>query len=331
MRSRAEFLIDVRHQVYGMLLALGMASLFGLLFSDLRMTMSAGAVAATGDRSTQLAPLTQGVSMDGFGAWSPDGKRIAFMRDGQILLTDPSGKRVRPLTSQPEHWDAAPAWRPDGKAIAFVRTAMQGEKSQIMLVEPDGKGAPVSLVSEPAQIGYLAWSPDGEGIYYSTKQEIVRAPATGGKRTVLFHLPGAWEALSGGLAVSPDGRQLLFGAGPRTERGVQYEIWRMPAEGGKPVQVTRQGGIMPGYHPTGQRIAFRNPRQGTGIYLIDLARAEQRQIVPDEPKAMYFHPAFSPDGRQLLLSRLLLEPAPTRGHGFTSHLYLHTLQGSGGD
>jgi len=330
MGSRTERLrlgLELRRQVHGLLLALGMVGLLGLLFADLRISLRAGAVAVLGDDGAgRLTPLTQGRAMDGFGAWSPDGKRIAFMRDGQILLTDPAGKRAKPLTSQSQQWDAAPAWRSDGKAIAFVRTAMQGDQSRVMLVEPGSSDPARAIAAEPGQIGYVAWSPDGKALYYSTRQRIVRVAVGGGRAVTLYSLPETWEALSGGLAVSPDGKQILFGAGPRTERGVDYELWQLDATGGKPVQLTREGGIMPAFDPTGQRVAYRNPRQQTGIYTINLVTGDRKQLVADEPKAMFFHPAFSPDGKRLLISRLLLDAEPRNGQGFTSHLYLRNLR-----
>lgn len=330
MRSRAlaETVISVRRHLYGMLLILGVAGLFHLLLSDLRMTLSAGALRATGGQTARLVPLTQGASMDGFGAWSPDGGQIAFMRDGQILLTDPAGKKVQVLTSQPEKWDIAPAWRPDSKAIAFVRQAMNGGQARIMVLDLAKKEAR-EVAREPAALGYLAWSPDGRSLYYSTSSQLRRLDLGSGKTEQIFAAPAKWEMLSGGLAVTPDGKTLIYGAGPREERGVQYDLWRLPLDGGRPERLTTGGGIMPAVSPTGQLLAYRSPRQETGIYLMNLATRATEREVPDEPKAMYFHPHFSPDGSRLLLSRLQLGAPANRGRsGFISNICVHSLKDS---
>ncbi|MFZ5824449.1 MAG: TolB family protein [Bacillota bacterium] len=330
-RALAETAIAVRRHLYGILLILGVAGLFQLLFSDMRMTLSAGAIPTTGGTAARISPLTQGASMDGFGAWSPDGKQIVFMRDGQILLTDPSGRKERVMTTEPEHWDAAPAWRPDGRAIAFARLSMQGGPARVMLMTP-GKGQPEEVAREDGSIGYVAWSPDGRSLYFSTKDRLMRVDLRGPKIERVFAAPRGWELLSGGLAVARDGKSLIYGAGPRLEEGVQYDLWRLPLGGGQPQRLTTRGGIMPALDPGGHLLVYRNPRQETGIYLMNLATRATERVVPDEPKAMYFHPSFSPDGRNLVLSRLLLAAPPSRGRGgFTSNLYLHSLEGSGGD
>jgi Tol biopolymer transport system component len=44
-------------------------------------------------------------------AWSPNGKEIAFSRDGAIWTVDPTG-RERKVTSGGN--DSAPVWRPAG-------------------------------------------------------------------------------------------------------------------------------------------------------------------------------------------------------------------------
>ncbi|MFZ5816668.1 MAG: TolB family protein [Bacillota bacterium] len=332
MRSRAlaETVVTVRLRLYGLLLILGTAGLCHLLLTDLQTVLSAGLIPAAAEPRPALSPLTQGPSMDGFGAWSPEGEQLAFMRDGQILLTDPTGRKVRVLTSELEQWDATPAWRPDGRAIAFARLSMQGKQARVMLLGL-GEGRPKELVREPGAIGYLAWSPDGRWLYYSTKEQLLRVDPATGKRERIFTAPRGWELLSGGLAVTRDGRALIFGGGPRAEGSVRYDLWRLELSGGNPLKrLTERGGIMPALDPTGRLVAFRNPRQETGIYLLNLATRQSERLVADEPKAMYFHPGFSPDGRRLVLSRLLLAPSGGRG-GFTSNLYVHTLEGSGGD
>ncbi|BAD40694.1 TolB family protein [Symbiobacterium thermophilum] len=277
--------------------------------------------------AARLTPLTQTAAMDGFAVWSPDGREIAFMRDGQILLTTPQGRPVRVLTTQPGAWDAGPVWRPDGRALAFVRLSTRDGGAQVMLLPvppgnaPDGK--PVALTSEPGAIGYLAWDHSGDRLYYTTNDRIVRIAVPSGRKEEIFRAPEGWELISGGLAVAQDGRWLLFGGGPRTGTGVEYELYRLPLEGGEPERLTSGGGIMPGLHPGGRLVAYRNPRATTGIYVLDLATKEARRVLPDDARAMFFHPHFSPDGTKLLVSRLRLAPAQQRARGgFTSNIYV---------
>ena len=56
-------------------------------------------------------------------AWSPDGRKIAFARNGSgddgIYVMDADGSDVRRLTSGQ---DLEPSWSPDGTQLAFTRT-----------------------------------------------------------------------------------------------------------------------------------------------------------------------------------------------------------------
>ena len=64
-------------------------------------------------------------------------------------------------------------------------------------------------------------------------------------------------------AWSADGRSIYFSS----DRGGRNEIWRMPAEGGDAVQITRQGGMAVLAAADGQRLYYRRSDSG-GIFEI---------------------------------------------------------------
>ncbi len=71
-----------------------------------------------------LRNLTNNPFFDGWPAWSPDGKRIAFASNRrshgyQIFVMDPDGSNVR-LIANTEGRGTAPRWSPDGKTIYFT-------------------------------------------------------------------------------------------------------------------------------------------------------------------------------------------------------------------
>lgn len=317
--------------LHRLLLAGGLLGLLLWIISDVRSAPGRMAVPAAATGGAGMQPLTAGRAMDGFGAWSPDGREVAFMRSGRIWLMAADGGGQRQLTSQPEVWDSVSAWRPDGAQLAFVRLSLGDEAAHVMLIDPK-TGREQELTEEKEPIGHLAWAPDGQSLYYATQRQVKQVDLKGKGKQVL-NLPEGWEMLAGGLALSPDGKRLIYGAGQQKSRGVQYDLWsvRLGASG-EPEQLTRGGGIMPGFDRSGQRLVYRNPRQPGGIYLMDLPRHQTARIVADEPGALYFHPAFSPDGKRLLLSRLVLEGDGSGGQGgsrFISHLWLHRLASSG--
>src|SRR3954468_6725661 len=53
--------------------------------------------------------------------FSPDGKTVFFMRDGQLWLICIDAAEPRPLTKHVTR-PAAPLWAPDGKSVYFIAT-----------------------------------------------------------------------------------------------------------------------------------------------------------------------------------------------------------------
>jgi WD40 repeat protein len=115
--------------------------------------------------------LTNHAGNDGFPAWSPDGKRIAFAsdRDGgtNIYSMDPEGGHLRQLTHEKNEAKCgcvAPCWSPDGKWLAFGR--LKGDKRQVCKVPADGsRGNTVTVLTEDASDP--SWSPNGKRITFA--------------------------------------------------------------------------------------------------------------------------------------------------------------------
>ena len=94
-----------------------------------RLTFTKGDVETLGD--------------DGFPAWSPDGRRIAFTsnrtQDNEIWVMRADGKGQRRLAGFAGRDDLFPTWSQDGGRLAFSSRDALG-KSLIHLVGADGKG-----------------------------------------------------------------------------------------------------------------------------------------------------------------------------------------------
>lgn len=90
-------------------------------------------------------PLTRGRA-DTAPAWSPDGTRVAFLRDGNVWLLPRDGGEAEQLTSLPLG-AGAPVWCPDGSALAFAAPV-------------DREGTPANA---PMAAGRLDYQADGTG------------------------------------------------------------------------------------------------------------------------------------------------------------------------
>jgi TolB protein len=197
-------------------------------------------------------------------AWSPDGKRIAFVRSlGAspparpraigIFVMNADGTHVRQLTQRNGTFhteDRAPTWSPDGKRIAFVSantTFRPAGASTIYVINANGTNARSvrALPHAWPGAGAPSWSPDGKRLLYSTYCVFGNCgqPAVGAQLYTVA-LDGKSQrrltSLSGNSLEprwSPDGRQIVFVRNARV--GPDGDIWVVGADGKGLRRVTR--------------------------------------------------------------------------------------------
>lgn len=98
--------------------------------------------------------ITRGIHLDNSPSWSPDGRRVAFSRNGDIYVASSSGEILKRLTTSPAI-DISPTWSPDSRKIAFVSD--RAGAPNIYVISSDG-GRAVRITSD----GYNTdpvWSP----------------------------------------------------------------------------------------------------------------------------------------------------------------------------
>jgi len=146
--------------------------------------------------------------------WSPDGRRIAFVRGGNIYVVGADGRGLRRLTDLPglnayDHGiaGAAPVWSPDGRSLLFGRARHDAyvNLSDVHVVRADGRNAH-RLTSDGLSVP-TGWSPDGSKILFEretwdedrpkkTWWELWIMDADGGRQTSLpFNRP-RWSVVS---------------------------------------------------------------------------------------------------------------------------------------
>ncbi|MGH9867977.1 MAG: prolyl oligopeptidase family serine peptidase [Candidatus Polarisedimenticolia bacterium] len=262
---------------------------------------------------------------------SPDGRRIAYVRNSMdvmkdrrrshLWLIDSDGGDHRPLTSG--EGEFAPRWSPDGRRLAYA--AREGSSVQIYVRWMD-TGVTTQLAQLLRAPNGVAWSPDGRSIAFSMlvpekPQPLARMPekpegAEWAKPPrVVTH-----------LIYRADGEGYL-------EEGYS-QLFVVPAEGGTPRQLT-SGSFhhdgRPAWTPDGKfLIVSANRRQDwenepvdSEIYEVAVADGAIRPLT--DRRGPDASPAVSPDGRSIAYLGF-----DDRYQGYqVTRLYLMNRDGSG--
>ena len=107
--------------------------------------------------------------------------------------------------------------------------------------------------------------------------------------TQLTHAPG--EELFPSL--SPDGRTIIYASAASGN----LDIYSQRVGGQNTVNLTKDStadDTLPAFAPDGERVAFRSERDGGGIFVVGATGESARRVT-----SFGYHPAWSPDGRQL--------------------------------
>jgi uncharacterized repeat protein (TIGR01451 family) len=112
--------------------------------------------------------LTSSTDTEQEPAFSPDGTRIAYMRqlgnNPEVWVMNADGSGQTNLSQRPG-FDTDPDWSPDGSKIAF--TSYRDGYDQIYLMNPDGSGQ-TNLSRVARWLGRdPSWSPDGSKIAFT--------------------------------------------------------------------------------------------------------------------------------------------------------------------
>lgn len=112
--------------------------------------------------------ITQDDDEEGALDFSPDGKRLSFVRRGELVHCDLDGKD---LVSVDRGWDGVSYdWAPDGKHIVLARQDSDFN-ADIWVVAADGSQRVVNLSRHPDSDFDPKWSPDGGKIAWIGRRE----------------------------------------------------------------------------------------------------------------------------------------------------------------
>jgi dipeptidyl aminopeptidase/acylaminoacyl peptidase len=242
--------------------------------------------------------LTTNKASDGSPAWSPDGKRIAFVskreddKAAQIYVMPVDGGEPERLTDMPLSV-SSPKWFPDGTRIAFVSHVIAGQETleaTKKAVEAREKNKVKARATENRLYRFWDhWLTDGEYprifvVDVVTKKVVDLLP--GSKR--IFGL----DEGSGSYDISPDGAWIAFEANSAPE---PYRVWNpdiflVPVSGGEPKNLTAGNPAEdknPVFSPDGRSLAYGVEKKADGwpdqtrLAVLDLASGATRVLTED--------------------------------------------------
>ena len=119
-----------------------------------------------GGTPTQVTASEKAISEP---AWSPDGRRLAYVRDQELWVVEADGSRSTKVAGKPGG-ARLPHWSPDGRRLAFVSRRRGWSQIWIIDAPVPRRGRPAnepkvpepSVVTEPGvDVESFEWSPDG--------------------------------------------------------------------------------------------------------------------------------------------------------------------------
>jgi len=216
------------------------------------------------------------------------GQNLAISRQGRVAYTQSPATahiwRLRLGSSQrPENMplsstrlDHSPQYSPDGKRIAFASN--RSGSDEIWISNADGSNA-VKLTSFGGPyVSAPAWSPDGQRIAFDGRSggipNINVVSVTGGTPQ---RLRGS-QNKHGTPTWSRDGKWIYF----FSDRTGNDQVWKVPANGGEAVPVTKQGGAYAVESPDGRFVYYLRSWEelkSTELWRVPAGGGEEIRIV----------------------------------------------------
>jgi Tol biopolymer transport system component len=192
--------------------------------------------------------------------WSPDGKRLALVHEGDIWVASAEKENSVRITKDPAN-ETFPVWSPDGKNIAFIerQNIVGGVRGGQSLYVVSSSGGERQKIRDGCDKEEFAWSLDGKEILVVSEGLIYAVPLSGGKPRQLLDLKkeGLKEDLKSvqGLCWIPDGKKLAF----LTSDGWTNKIFLVSPSGGGLTELASDDPVMKDWiypSPDGKWISY---------------------------------------------------------------------------
>lgn len=183
---------------------------------------------------------------------SPDGKKLAFVSRGRLLVSDAKGKFVRELMTQPEERVAEVFWLKDNETILFTQTN-KGFRNLYTIKANDYK--PQKQITNSAKNDRsLSFNSDRTQAVYLSGNDEVRLLDLKNMKTTLLAKDEIWGLNSSTPVFSPDDKYVAYNA----IRNFESDIFLIRMSDKKTFNITNTGvpEEAPVWSPDGKYIYF---------------------------------------------------------------------------
>ena len=244
--------------------------------------------------------------------WSPNGDRLAFIRDDQIWTMDPSGGSPKVLTSI-STGAGDPVWSPDGRWLAFASDVYPECKDDACNKQRADERAKSKVKAHVAdRLLYRHWKTWKD----STRTHVFVVSADGGEAKDMT--PGDFDAPPFSLggptdyAFSPDSKELAYTSNHDTVEATSTnaDVWVVSVTGGAAKNITVANKGYDGsaqFSPDGRFIAYRS--QVTPGFEADRFRlmlydrkTNQARSITDSLDSNVDEFTFAPDSEMIYLT-----------------------------
>ena len=261
--------------------------------------------------------------MDSAPSWSPDGTRVAFLRNAgccpqtvDIVTVKADGSDLRTVTSSPLATSAFANWTPDSRHIAIIEYNAEGEGGQLYLLDTEGREPPRRLAPNMDvrdavafrppngdQIAFRALVDEGWGVF------VMNADGTNIK-PLLDPAPTDMGLHAANIAYSADGERLFYQSyapAPFDQDGGCCQLWVMNADGSDahPFESVNEGAWtgVPSVSPDGRWVSYWSVLGDSGRQQIRVAPADGSGPAIGVGPAMsdFFPWAWAPDSSKILM------------------------------
>jgi Tol biopolymer transport system component len=233
-------------------------------------------------------------------SFSPDGRTIAFARDGNIYSVRPDGSGERRLTNG-STLDSRPQISPNGQIVVFERRSAEGQPANLYTVRVNG-GPATDLTPGPEEATEARFAPDGKMIVF------VRTTLASGNR-VNADLYSIRPSGSGLTRLTTTGRVdefdpryfaggIVFSRGNQSEGPAGYaDIYTMRKDGTKVKPLVEGVGsaYVEDVSPLGHTLIFRRDR---GLWVKQIGPGVAKKVA-ELPDGSQTNSVFSSDGRSV--------------------------------